>query len=73
MRNLMLLLVVFIASILQTVGINVSLYSFQEKMGNNVGAFSIILRLYGMKSFVLNSTCSIVKIVTVCRLKCRSS
>lgn len=35
------LLVVFIASILQTVGINVSLYSFQEKMGNNVGVFSI--------------------------------
>lgn len=33
------LLVVFIASILQTVGINVSLYSFKEKMGNNVGGF----------------------------------
>lgn len=63
----------FIASILQTVGINVSLYSFQEKMGNNIGAFSIIPRLYRMKSFVLNSACNIVKIVTACHLKCRSS
>lgn len=67
------LLAVFIASILQTVGINVSLYSFQEKIGNNVATLSIILRLSGMKSFVLNSACDVVKIVTVRHLKCRSS
>lgn len=63
----------FIASILQTVGINVSVYSFQEKMGNNGGAAAIILRPSWMKSFVLNPARNIVGIVTACHLKRRSS
>lgn len=72
--HLMPLLVVFIASILQTVGINVSLYSFQGKKWPIMSEpFSIIPRLYGMKSFVLNSTRNIVRTVTVRHLKCRSS
>lgn len=69
-----LLVVVFIASILQTVGINVSLYSFQGKKWPIMSElFSIIPRLCGMKSFVLNSTHNIVRTVTVRHLKRRSS